>query len=121
MNLDLFTQILNIGSENKQIIERMRNSGIEAASFDRSYKMARAQKMLELRASGMPASMVEKAAEGDDGVSNLRFKAECAAASQAADKELIQNNKKIMDALKSQMEFERVSSDMTEGYYSEYQ
>lgn len=118
MSADLFTSILEIGEENRNAIEHMRQAGRDAASKDREFKMLRATKELELRAQGHPAGMVKDLAEGDEQVSLARFKAQCAESDQMADKELIQNNKKIMDTLKSQMEFERVGR--TEDDYLDY-
>ena len=119
MMVDLFTRILEIAEENRNAIDHMRDAGHEAAARDRDYKRIRAERMLELRASGMAAGMVEKVAEGDDDVSNAKFAADCADADMASDRELVQNNKKVMDTLRSQMEFERVARQEAEFY--EYQ
>lgn len=108
MEADLFTRILEIGEQNQGVIEHMRAVMKEAALRDREFKQARAAKELTLRAGGVPVSMLKDLAEGDEEVSLAKFRSLCADADAASDKELIQNNKKIMDTLKSQMEFERV-------------
>ena len=108
MEVDLFTRILEIGEQNQEVIEHMRTSMKEAAMRDRDFKRLRGSKELTLRAGGVPVSMLKDLAEGDEEVSLAKFHSLCADADAASDKELIQNNKKIMDTLKSQMEFERV-------------
>ncbi|MBO7673653.1 MAG: hypothetical protein J6S63_01430 [Atopobiaceae bacterium] len=117
MELDLYTRILDLGEENRAHAEHMREAGYKAARYDRDYKMLRAKKEIELRALGHPASMVKDLAEGDEEVSLAKLQSNLAEADADSDKEIINNNKKIMDTLKSQMEFERVGRNMTEGFY----
>lgn len=74
---------------------------IEMAEAIRQYDIALGQKILELRAEGIQASIVEKVAKGKPEIADIKFMAESAEAQARASKENINIKKKIFDSLEA--------------------
>ena len=74
---------------------------IEMAEAIRQYDIALGQKILQLRADGIQASIVEKVAKSDPDIAELKFIATVAEAEARASKENINIKKKIFDSLEA--------------------
>ena len=74
---------------------------IEMAEAIRQYDIALGQKILQLRADGIQASIVEKVAKSEPDIAELKFKATVAEAEARASKENINIKKKIFDSLEA--------------------
>lgn len=105
--MDLYTQINNLAEDNDSLIEDMVKHDVEAADAEQEYRVLKAKKILYIRANGQPASLAEALAEGDEEVAGAKFRRTCAEALSHAAQERINNNKKLMTSLESQLCFER--------------
>jgi len=67
----------------------------------RDYEIAVSKKIMELRAEGVQASIVEKVAKGDPPIAQLKFEAGLADASARASKENINIKKKVFESIEN--------------------
>lgn len=61
-----------------QAVRELRGRGTALAQAEREYKVAAAKKIVELRDRGYPVTVIPDLMRGDEGVSLLRFKRDCA-------------------------------------------
>lgn len=80
--------------------------GQAAAEAERKYRVALAGKMLMLKGDGYPATLIGDLARGDEGVAQLKFERDCAAAVYDSAREAINVYKKEIDVLREQIDRE---------------
>ena len=73
----------------------------EKAEKEKAYDIALGKKILELRAEGVQASIVEKVAKSDPAIAELKFEATVCEATARAAKENINIKKKLFDSLEA--------------------
>lgn len=61
-----------------QAVRELRGRGTALAQAEREYKVAAAKKIVELRERGHPVTVIPDLMRGDEEVSLLRFKRDCA-------------------------------------------
>ena len=88
---------LAMEKSNKEAYEQ----DILKAEKEREYDQALGKKVLELRADGIQASIVEKVAKSDSDIAMLKFEAAVAEATARAAKENINIRKKLFDSLEA--------------------
>lgn len=116
MAMDLFTEIIRIGKENAEHITAGRDSAKQSAQYDRDYRREKVVKYNEFRIQGKSQSDSSVLSDGDTKVTDLKFRRDAADADSKAEYEVVNNNKKIMAVLQSQMEWERGQG----GAFNEY-
>ena len=62
----------------KNSLKQLRLNGIELAKCEKEYKMAVNKKALELKADGMPVTLIQQVIYGYDDIAVLRFKRDSA-------------------------------------------
>lgn len=75
--------------------------GKEKAQTEHDYRIALAEKILSLRADGLPATITQDIAKGDRAIANLRLKRDIAEAMYEASVSALQNYKlqtRVLDA-----------------------
>lgn len=87
-------------AQQDEAIERCRQSGVQAALSDAAYRSAKACEVLRLKASGMPATLCDLVCFAEKGVADARLQRDIAEANYAADKEVVQNNKRRIDVVR---------------------
>ena len=83
-------------------------NGLEASEKNRIYRMMLSQKIMELKAEGMPISIIEKVARGDESVAEAEFEKNVAEVKYRASNENIMAQKKL---------FESIEADIKREYY----
>lgn len=68
---ELITTLFDLKGQLPKAVENMRKYGIEMAKADSAYRAAKANKILELKAKGLPATLIADLAKGE--CSNLQF------------------------------------------------
>lgn len=91
-------------------LKRAYENGISAAEKTRTYRIALAQKMLELKEQGVQISILEKLAKGSEQVSRAEFEMNVAEVKYTASKENIMAQKKLLDS---------IEDDIKREYYKE--
>ncbi len=81
--------------------------GIELAKAERNYRIAKAKKILELRAEGHPVTIVLDLARGDKKVADLAYARDCAKVRYTSLLEAIQILKKELAVVETEIENER--------------
>ena len=87
------------------------DNGIEAAEKTRIYRIALAQKMLELKEQGTQISILEKLAKGSEKVSRAEFDMNVAEVKYTASKENIMAQKKLLDSIEDDIKREYYKGD----------
>lgn len=96
---ELFGQRERIKASLETSLRRAYENGIEAAEKTRVYRIALAQKMLEMKESGVQISILEKLAKGSETVSRAEFEMNVAEVKYMASKENIMAQKKLLDSI----------------------
>jgi hypothetical protein len=73
--------------------DRLKNAGNQKAFTQRDYKVSLAKKILELKAEGYPATVINELAKGDEEVSLLRCKRDIAESEYFVMLEVAQNKR----------------------------
>jgi len=94
-------------------IKSLRKTGTEYAKAEKEYKMAVCKKVLELKDSGMAATLIQLTIYGYEEIANLRFKRDSAEVIYKANQESINGLKLEIRVLEEQVnrEFGRDLSD----------
>ena len=87
--LELYRTLDDRLKDLKAANESMRASGLAFAQAERDYKVAKARKILQLRADGFPVTITQDVAMGCDEVADLRFARDCAEVTYDTDRELV--------------------------------
>lgn len=103
---DLFIERERIKASLQTSLKRAYENGIEAAEKTRLYRIALAQKMLEMKDGGMQISILEKLAKGSETVSRAEFEMNVAEVKYTASKENIMAQKKLLDSIEDDIKRE---------------
>lgn len=93
-------------AEAQRCVEEMAELRKNQALAEKEYRVAKAKKVLELRADGYPVSVVADLAKGDEHVAELAFKRDCAEGLVDANREQELLCKKRVDTFREQLERE---------------
>lgn len=80
--------------------------GKALAEAERAYRVALSSKILTLRESGYPATLIGDLARGDAEVARLKFDRDCAEVVYESSREAINVYKKAIDVLREQIDRE---------------
>ena len=80
--------------------------GRDMSEKEQKYRVALAEKILELRDGGYPATLIGDLARGDKTVAKLKFERDCAEVIYDNAREAINTYKKNIDVLREQIERE---------------
>jgi len=105
---ELFEVREGIKKSLQRSLSRAYDNGIDAAEKTRIYRILLAQKILQLKAEGMPVSIIDKVARGDKAVADAEFEMNAAEVSYKASNENIMAQKKL---------FESIEADIKREYY----
>lgn len=98
-------QRLDQGIKNMRTANRcMRESGKAYAEAERRYRVAKAKKVLELRADNFPVTICQDVAMGCAEVANLRFDRDCAQVDYETDRENLWSIKLELRLLDAEIE-----------------
>lgn len=97
LQIEQYAAYQDMETSNKKAFE----NDVLKAEREKQYDMALGKKILELRAEGVQASIVEKIAKSDPDIANLKFDAAVAEATARAAKEKINIRKKLFDSLEA--------------------
>lgn len=89
-----------------QLVNEMAELRRRQAEAEREYRMAKAEKELELRAQGFPVTLIPDLAKGDERISLLAFQRDCAEGLVDANREAELLCKKRIDARREQLQRE---------------
>ena len=89
-----------------QAVRELRGRGTALAQAERDYKVAAAKKIVELRDRGYPVTVIPDLMRGDEEVSLLRFKRDCAETLWKSALEYIQVTKLQIRIIEAQIERE---------------
>ena len=103
---ELFIKRERIKDSLSTSLTRAYENGIEAAEKTRVYRIILAQKMLELKDSGVQISILEKLAKGTESVSRAEFEMNVAEVKYTASKENIMAQKKLLDSIEDDIKRE---------------
>lgn len=103
---DLLKERARIKASLETSLQRAYDNGIEAAEKTRIYRIALAQKMLELKEQGTQISILEKLAKGSEKVSRAEFDMNVAEVKYTASKENIMAQKKLLDSIEDDIKRE---------------
>ena len=105
---ELFAERDRIKNSLERSLSRSYDNGHDAAEKTRTYRILLAQKILQLKAEGMPVSIIDKVAKGDKEVADAEFEMNVAEVSYRASNENIMAQKKL---------YESIEADIRREYY----
>ena len=90
-----------------QLVDEIAACAEDKANAEYSFEVAYARKIMELRADGMPATIMSKVVSGDKLVADLKLKAEIAKGIYEAKKAAIKATHVSIDTYRSLLSFEK--------------
>lgn len=87
--LDLYQRLNDGLKELRKANYDMKEAGWAFAQAERDYKIAKAKKILQLRAKGYPVTLCQDVTLGCDDVASLRFERDCAEVEYETSRELV--------------------------------
>ena len=104
---DLVNELNQYRHNLNKAIDEIKARGKAKAEAERDYRIELAKKILELRASGTPVSIINDIARGDEKIANLKMKRDIEESLYEANMQRIYECKINIDWLQSQIEAER--------------
>lgn len=104
---DLINELNEYRHNLDRAIDEIRARGKAKAEAERNYRIELAKKILELRASGTPVSIINDLARGDEKIADLKMKRDIEESLYEANMQRIYECKINIDWLQSQIEAER--------------
>lgn len=104
---DLINELNEYRHNLNKAIDEIKARGKAKAEAERNYRIELAKKILELRASGTPVSIINDLARGDEKIANLKMKRDIEESLYEANMQRIYECKINIDWLQSQIEAER--------------
>ena len=104
--VDPITEVWRRSEMLEVALKECKTRGIAAAESEKQYRMALAEKVLNLREQGFPATLIGDTARGDKTVAQLKFERDCAQVVYDNAKEAVLAYKKQIDVLREQIERE---------------
>lgn len=87
--MELYGQLNDKLRDLDEANDRMRESGYRKAETEKEYRIAKAKKILDLRAEGFPVTICQDVAMGCVEVANKRFDRDCAEVEYETDREAV--------------------------------
>lgn len=104
--MDLVNQIQYLQKQLDISVKQLRKNGIELAQAEQDYKIAVCKKALELKDSGMAATLIQLTIYGYQEIATLRFKRDSAEVIYNANQEAINSIKLQLRLLSNQYDKE---------------
>lgn len=104
---DLINELNEYRQNLYKAIDEIKARGKAKAEAERNYRIELAKKILELRTSGTPVSIINDLARGDEKIANLKTKRDIEESLYEANMQRIYECKINIDWLQSQIEAER--------------
>ena len=104
--MDLVNQIQYLQKQLDLSVKQLRKNGIELAQAEQNYKIAVCKKALELKDSGMAATLIQLTIYGYQEIATLRFKRDSAEVIYNANQEAINSIKLQLRLLSNQYDKE---------------
>jgi len=104
---DLVNELNQYRHNLNKAIDEIKARGKAKAEAERNYRIELAKKILELRASGTPVSIINDLARGDEKIANLKMKRDIEESLYESNMQRIYECKINIDWLQSQIEAER--------------
>ena len=104
---DLINELNEYRQNLDRAIDEIKARGKAKAEAERDYRIELAKKILELRADGIPVSIIGDLARGDEKIANLKMKRDIEESLYEANMQRIYECKINIDWLQSQIEAER--------------
>jgi hypothetical protein len=104
---DLINELNEYRQNLDRTIGNLETRGKIKAKAERDYRIALAKKILELRANGIPVSIINDLARGDEKIANLKMKRDIEESLYESNMQRIYECKINIDWLQSQIEAER--------------
>ena len=106
MSYDLMDKMSSLTSLLDAAVGAFGRRGNDYAAAERDYRVSLAQKMLELREKGLPATLIPDLARGDRKIAHLKFDRDAKESVYKAAQEAIQSYKLQIRITESQIERE---------------
>ena len=103
---ELFAEREGIKNSLERSLSRAYDNGINEAEKIRLYRILLAQTILQLKADGMPVSIIDKVAKGVEEVADAEFEMNAASVSYTASKENIMAQKKLLESIEADIKRE---------------
>lgn len=87
-------------------LKECKTRGQAAADAEREYRIRLAEKILTLRESGLPATLIGDVARGDKEIARLKFERDCSKVVYENAQEAVNVYKKQIDVLREQIDRE---------------
>lgn len=104
---DLINELNQYRYNLNRAIDEIKARGKAKAEAEKDYRVELAKKILELRANGIPVSIISDLARGDEKIANLKMKRDIEESLYEANMQRIYECKINIDWLQSQIEAER--------------
>lgn len=104
--LELYNELSDKLKALQHAVNEYRETGIDYAEKEKDYRIAKAEKILQLRNEGFPATITIDCAVGCSKVSSLRFERDCARVLYDASKESINSIKLAIRIIENQIQRE---------------
>ena len=109
--MDLVNELEKMQDQLKKSLKKLRLNGIEQAKCEKEYKIAVNKKALELKADGMPVTLIQQVIYGYEDIAELRFKRDSAEVIYNANQEAINCLKLQMRLIEEQIKREQGFND----------
>ena len=104
---DLINELNEYRHNLNRAIDEIKARGKAKAEAEKDYRVELAKKILELRADGIPVSIISDLARGDEKIANLKMKRDIEESLYESNMQRIYECKINIDWLQSQIEAER--------------
>lgn len=104
--VDPITEVWRRSEMLEAALKETKSRGRAMAESERAYRVKLAERILILRESGYPATLIGDLARGDKEVADLKFERDCAEVVYENAKEAVLAYKKQIDVLREQIERE---------------
>lgn len=104
---DLVNELNQYRHNLNKAIDEIKARGKAKAEAEKDYRVELAKKILELRANGIPVSIINDLARGDEKIANLKMKRDIEESLYESNMQRIYECKINIDWLQSQIEAER--------------
>lgn len=104
---DLINELNEYRQNLDKAIDEIKARGKAKAEAEKDYRVELAKKILELRANGIPVSIINDLARGDEKIANLKMKRDIEESLYESNMQRIYECKINIDWLQSQIEAER--------------
>lgn len=104
---DLVNELNQYRHNLNKAIEELKKRGQVKAKAERDYRVELAKEILKLRAEGMPVTIINDLARGNEKIADLKMQRDIAESLYEANMQRIYESKINIDVIQKQMEAER--------------